>query len=159
MSLVDGVQDLERLLEGVGGVGDVLADGTLVDQALLLLGQLLGAGLDGLVQLEDLGGEVDGALADLLQLADGVQELLVLGQADVLNLRLALLGVVGKALDEGVGAVADARVLEDRNQLVEEVGVGRGQDDLEAAAIVSSSRRLPLLKPALRIPTWPTAEP
>lgn len=95
--------------------------------------------MDGLVQLEDLGGEVDGALADLLQLADGVQELLVLGQADVLDLGLALLGVVIEALYERAGAAADARVLEDRDQLVEEVGVRRGQDDLEVAAIVSSS--------------------
>lgn len=146
MSLVDSVQDLERLLEGVRGIRDVLADSALVDQTLLLLGQLLRAGLNGLVQLENLGGEVDRALADLLQLADGVQELLVLGQADVLDLGFALLGVVGQALDKRVGAAANARILEDWDELVEEVGVGRGQDDLDKVAVVSSTR---LLRPAL----------
>ena len=130
VGVVDGVEDLQGLLKGVGDVRDVLADGAGVDQGLLLLRQLFGARLDGLVQLEDLGGQGDGALADVLELVDGAQELLVLGQADPLDVGLAVVGVLRKVLGQGAGAVGDRGIFEDRNQLVKELGVGRRQDDL-----------------------------
>ena len=105
MGVVDGVEDLQGLLQGVGDVGDVLADGPRVDQGLLLLRQLLGARLDGLVQFEDLGGQGDGALADVLELVDRAQELLVLGQADPLDVGLAIVGILREVLGQGAGAV------------------------------------------------------
>lgn len=71
-----------------------MPDGALVDKLLLLLGQLLGAGLDGLVEGEDLGRQLDGALADFLQLVDRMEELLVLGEADILDFGFAIFGVV-----------------------------------------------------------------
>jgi hypothetical protein len=66
----------------------------------------------------------------LLQLVDGAQELLVLGQADAFDITLAVLGILGEALDEGADPTAGGGIFEDGDQLVEEVGVGRREDDL-----------------------------
>jgi len=55
VGMIDSMQNLERVPERIRGVGNVLTDGLCIDQSTLLLSKLLGAGLDGLVELEDLG--------------------------------------------------------------------------------------------------------
>lgn len=88
---------------------------------MFLLGQLLCAGLNRLVQGQNFGRQLDGALADLLELVDGAEEFLMFRETNILNLSLAVFSVVAQALDEGVRPVANASIFEEGYELVEEV--------------------------------------
>lgn len=54
----------------------------------------------------------------------------MLGQADALDVALAVLAVLGEALHEGRDPAARRGIFQDGYQLVEELGVGRRKDDL-----------------------------
>jgi len=74
--------------------------------------------------LHDLRGERNGALADGLQLLDTADELLVVGVAYSLNLCFAIGGDVVERVDERRDFGLGVSVSEERDQLVEVVGLG-----------------------------------
>ncbi|KAK1236812.1 hypothetical protein MKX07_005931 [Trichoderma sp. CBMAI-0711] len=124
VGMVDGMQHRKGLSKGIRRVGNVLAHSLCIDKSALLVSKLLGTCLDRLVELENLGGEVHGAFADLLQPVNRVEELLVLGQSDPLNVCLAILGVAGQGLQQRRRSSRVGGILEHGDEVVEVVGVG-----------------------------------
>ena len=66
--MVDSMQYLQRLLERIRDVCDVLPNAARVDERLLLFRQFLRARLDRFIQLEDFRSQGHGALAHFLEL-------------------------------------------------------------------------------------------
>ncbi|KAI6750196.1 hypothetical protein HG531_007461 [Fusarium graminearum] len=84
--VVDGAEDGEGVIQGTGGIGDILSHSRSVDQGLLLRGQLLCASSDRFVQAQDLLCQSDRFRADGLQMIDGIKKLLVAGQTNSFDL-------------------------------------------------------------------------
>ena len=74
-------------------------------------------------------------------------------QADLLDVCLPGIGILGEALGKGRSSAADRSIFENRYQSLDEIGVRGRQDDLD---IGKYAWRASLDRPT---PTWLTASP
>lgn len=66
VSMVDRVEDSERVFQSIRRIGNILTDRFCVDKSSLLLGQLFSAGLNGLVQLKNLSCQCHSPFSNVL---------------------------------------------------------------------------------------------
>lgn len=121
MGVVESMQYFEGFAEGVCGVGDVLPDGGCVDEGTLVLSEFFCASLDGLVELEYLRRQGDGAFADMLQSANGIEKFLMFGQSDAFDVGFAIVGVANEALNQRGRSFGAGCVFQNRKQVIGEV--------------------------------------
>lgn len=98
VGMIYGMKDLEGIGKGARSINNILTDGLCIDQCAFLLGKLLSASLDGLVEFEDFASQCDGALPNMLQSCDRIEKFLVLGKTNSFNIGFAILGITAKTL-------------------------------------------------------------
>lgn len=98
MRIVDGTEDGQGVVQGIGSIGDVLANGGCIHESFFLSCQLLCTIGDRLVEVQDVMGQSYCLLADTLEVVDRVKELLMASQANTFDLGFTILVIAGQAL-------------------------------------------------------------
>jgi hypothetical protein len=142
MGIIDCMENLERLFQSIGGIGNVLADCLSIHKSALLFSELLGARLNRLIELQNLGGQGDSALPNMLKAIHRIEKLFMLGKADALDLGFAVFVVSVEALCQYWSAIGVGGVFQDWDQLVKEIGVGRGVDNLKNEVVSTRTGKL-----------------
>lgn len=115
VGLIDCLQHCQGIPERIASFGQVLSHSPCVDQCLLLCRQLLCACLYRLVEGQDLGCKGRRSLSDLLELADGLQELLVFRKPYCFDFCLFFICIVGQAFYEVLRSPGIRSILESWN--------------------------------------------
>ena len=92
----------------------------------------LGAGLNGFIQAQDLGREVDRTMPDFEQLINGRGEFLMVSVAHSLDLCLSIVRELCQGLKELVPSTVLAGISNSLDEFVEKVIVRRREYDLMA---------------------------
>ena len=123
VGMINGVEYFEGVREGSRSVGNVLSHSFGIDECSFLLGQLLSAALNGLVEFENLGGQRDTAFANVLKPADGIEKLFVFCETNTFDVGFSFLRVSTKTMRQRGCSVRMRGIFQYRYQLIEEIRI------------------------------------